>query len=191
MGTAPRDGPGQARALGRARLVPREPGLLLGSRQKGGDEVGPCPTDRGRGGTKLHLIVDRLGTPLALLLSGANRNDSKLLESLLDAVRPVQGPRGRPRRRPAKLHADKGYDHAFCREACRARGVLDRIARRGQDSAKGLGRHRWVVERSFAWLRSMRRLAVRWERKAEHWRAFALLGCALLCLRRLVRHLSL
>jgi transposase len=135
--------------------------------------------------------VDRLGAPLALLLSGANRNDSKLLEPLLDAVRPVQGPRGRPRRRPDKLHADKGYDHAFCREACRARGVADRIARRGQDSSKRLGRHRWVVERAFAHLRSMRRLGVRWEREAAHWLAFATLGCAVLCLRALVRLLGL
>ena len=106
-------------------------------------------------------------------------------------MRPVQGPRGRPRRRPAKRHADKAYDHASCRGACRERGVLDRIARRGQDSSAKLGHHRWVVERAFAWLRSMRRLGVRWERKADHWLAFALLGCALLCLRRLVRHLGL
>ena len=106
-------------------------------------------------------------------------------------MRPIQGPRGRPRRRPAKLHADKAYDHAFCREECRERGVLDRIARRGQDSSARLGRRRWVVERAFAHLRSMRRLGVRWERKAALWLAFATLGCALLCLRRLARHLGL
>lgn len=135
--------------------------------------------------------MDRLGTPLACLLSPGNRNDSLFLGPLLDAVRPVRGPRGRPRRRPAKLHADKAYDHASCREACRARGVLDRIARRKVDSSERFGRHRWVVERASAHLRSMRRLAGRWERKADHWRAFALLGCAVMCLRRLVRHLGL
>ena len=106
-------------------------------------------------------------------------------------MRPVRSARGRPRRRPAKLHADKAYDHAFCREACRARGVLDRIARRKVDSSERFGRHRWVVERAFAHLRTMRRLDARWERKAEHLLALALLGCAILCLRRLVRHLGL
>ena len=135
--------------------------------------------------------MDRLGTPLACLVSPGNRNDSLFLGPLLDAVRPVRAARGRPRRRPSKLHADKAYDHAFCREACRERGVLDRIARRGVESSASLGRHRWVVERTFAWLRSMRRLAGRWERKAAHWLAFALLGCAVLCLRGLVRHLGL
>lgn len=135
--------------------------------------------------------MDRLGTPLACLLSPGNRHDSLFLAPLLDAVRPVQGPRGRPRRRPGKLHADKAYDHAACREACRARGLLDRIARRNVDSSERIGRHRWVVERAFAHLRAMRRLGVRWERRAEHWLAFALLGCAVLCLRRLVRHLGL
>ena len=37
--------------------------------EKGGEQVGPSPTDRGRGSTRLHLIVDRLGTPLACLVS--------------------------------------------------------------------------------------------------------------------------
>ena len=186
-----RGDPRQARPLGRARLEPRQSGLVLGAGERGSDSVGPCPTDQGRGGTKLHLIVDCLGSPLALLFSGANRKDSKLLEPLLDAVRPVRSARGRPRRWPAKLHADKAYDHAFCREACRARGVLDRIAHRGVESSERFGRQCWVVERAFAHLRSMRRLSVRWERKTEYWLAFALLGCALLCLRRLAAYLGL
>ncbi|OLO09953.1 hypothetical protein BTW10_17375 [Chromohalobacter japonicus] len=83
-------------------------------RPKRGSAVGPNPTDRGRPGTKRHLLTDRQGTPLAVLLSGANMNDSVPLASLLDHVTPVRGQRGRPQHRPRKLHADKAYDHRRC-----------------------------------------------------------------------------
>ncbi len=105
-----------------------------------------------------------------------------MLEPLLDAVVPVRsGRRGRPRCRPAKLHADKGYDHAFCRRACRARGIQPRIARRGIDTSAKLGRHRWVVERTLAWLARFRRLVIRYERRADIHAAFLTLGCVLIC----------
>jgi transposase len=43
-----------------------------------------------------------------------------------------------------------------------------------------LGRHRWVVERTFAWLNQFRRLRVRYERRADLHHAFVLIGCALI-----------
>jgi IS5 family transposase len=104
-----------------------------------------------------------------------------MFEPLLDAVRPVQGPWGRPRKRPAKLHADKGYDFPRCRAYLRRYGVACRIARRGVESGERLGRFRWVVERSLAWLGRFRRLAVRYERRADLHRALVVLGCALIC----------
>jgi IS5 family transposase len=105
------------------------------------------------------------------------------LAATLDAVPPVRsGKRGRPRRRPAKLHADKAYDHRRCRKECRQRGVVPRVARRGVESSQKLGRHRWVVERTLAWLARFRRLAVRYERRADIHLAFTLLGCALVCM---------
>jgi transposase len=96
------------------------------------------------------------------------------------------GPRGkpgRPRKRPAKLHADKAYDSAPLRRALRARGISPRIARRGIDSSERLGRHRWVVERSLAWLLGYRRLSVRYERRADLLQGLLHLTCALICCR--------
>jgi transposase len=115
-------------------------------------------------------------------LSAANCADSLTLADLLDTVLPIKRPLGRPRQRPAKLHADKGYDAAHCRAACRQRGITPRIARRQIESSERLGRHRWVVERTFAWLSRFRRLRVRDERLAEIHLAFLTLGCALICL---------
>jgi transposase len=127
-------------------------------------------------------MVDRTGKPLSVLLSAANCHDATLFEAVLDAVAPIKRPLGRPRKRPDKLHGDKAYDSARCRRACRARGITPRIARKGIESKEKLGRYRWVVERTLAWLARFRRLRVRDERLAEMHLAFLQLGCALICL---------
>ena len=111
-----------------------------------------------------------------------------MLVATLNAVQGVRTRgRGRPRKRPDKLHADKGYDHQRCRRECRARGIKPRIARRGVESSAHLGRHRWVVERSFAWLARFRRLSIRYERRADLHLAFTILACAVICLRQIRR----
>jgi IS5 family transposase len=150
--------------------------------------TGTNPVDRGKPGSKYHLVIDASGIPLAVGLSAANTHDSQLLEQLVDAVPAVIGPRGRPgrpRKRPAKLHADKGYDFPSCRQALRRRGISPRIARRGVESSQRLGRHRWKVERSLAWLLANRRLTVRDERRADILTALLQLACALICVRKL------
>jgi hypothetical protein len=131
------------RALGRHRQRERE-GPAWGPRWRD-------PVDRGKPGSKNHLLIDASGVPLAVGLSAANTHDSQLLEQLVDAVPVVIGPRGRlgrPRKRPTKQHADKGYDFPTCRRTLRRRGISPRIARRGVESNRRLGRHRWKVERS-------------------------------------------
>ncbi len=123
-----------------------------------------------------------------MLTGPANQHDSQMLASVLDAIPALRnGRRGRPRQRPDKLHADKGYDYRRCRRACRTRGIQPRIARRGVESSQRLGPHRWVVERTHAWLNRMRRLAVRYERRADIYQAFTTLGCALVCSRQFRR----
>ena len=114
-------------------------------------------------------------------LSAANTHDSQLLEPMVDAVPAVIGPRGRsgrPRKRPAKLHGDKGYDYPTCRRRLRRRGITPRIARRGVESSTRLGRHRWTIERTGAWLGGWRRLRIRYERSSERFYALAMLACS-------------
>ena len=53
------------------------------------------------------------------------------------------------------------------RRVLRRRGITPRIARPGIDSSQHLGRHRWVVERTFAWLVRYRRLVVDYEYHPE------------------------
>ncbi|QNS02166.1 IS5 family transposase [Streptomyces xanthii] len=152
---------------------------------KGGKHTGPSPVDRGRAGSKHHLITDGHGTPLAVLLTGGNRNDVTQLLPLLDAIPPVRGRVGRPRRKPDSLFADRGYDHDIYRDQVRARGIVPAIARRGTLHGTGLGTYRWVVERIFAWLHGFRRLRIRWERRADIHEAFLKLACCLITDRQL------
>jgi transposase len=153
--------------------------------EKRGGATGPSPVDRGRPGSKHHLIVDQTGIPLAFALTGGNRHDVTQLIPLLDGVPHVRGLVGRPRRRPRQLVADRAYDSRGHRRKLRQRGIRPVIARRQTEHGSGLGRFRWVIERTFAWLHQFRRLLVRYDRRADLHHAFLALGCCLICWRRL------
>ena len=113
--------------------------------------------------------------------TAANVNEGTLLETLVEAIPPIKQPRGRPRRRPAKQHADKAYASQHNRTYLALRHIGGRIARKEIESSKRLGRFRWVVERTLAWLHTFRRLQVRYERRNDIHQAFLDLACALLC----------
>ncbi|MFD9519630.1 IS5 family transposase [Streptomyces sp. NPDC059979] len=154
---------------------------------KKGDLTGPNPVDRGKFGSKIHLITEPAGLPLSVGISGANLHDSQALEPLVRGIPPIRSRRGRRRRRPGKLHADKGYDYAHLRRWLRERGIKHRIARRSVEPSQRLGRHRWVVERTVPWPVGCRRLHRRYERKAGHVLAFTGIACTLICYRRLAK----
>jgi transposase len=147
--------------------------------------VGANPVDRGKPGSKLHLVCDGGGLPLTATVTAANVNDTSMFEAVLDDVPPVRTPSGRRRTRPGNVHADKGYDRRANRAYLRRRGIRSRIARRGIESSTRLGRHRWRVERSLSWLSCWRRLQVRWDRDSGRWFAFVLVACAVVCFNRL------
>lgn len=152
-----------------------------------GDLTGPNPVYRGKKGAKIHLITERTGLPLSVGVSGANLHDSQALPFLVRAIAPHRSRRGPRRRRPGKLHGDKGYDYDHLRRWLRGRGIAPRIARKGTESSQRLGRHRWQVERTMAWLAGCRRLHRRYERKADHFLGFAAIACTLICYRRLTK----
>ena len=159
--------------------------------RKGGELTGPNPTDRGKAGSKYHILCDANGLPLHALLSAANTHDSKMFEPLLETNPPVRGRRGRPgrpRRRPDKLHADKGYDYRRCRVYLHQRGIKVRIARRGIEDKSKLGRVRWVVERTISWLLRFKRLGLRWDRTERTTRPLLTLACTtIINIRRLIK----
>jgi transposase len=126
-------------------------------------------------------VTERHGIPLAVRQTAANVNEGTVLLRLVDTIEPIKRPRGQPRRSPAKLHADKAYASRANRDGLRRRHITPRIARKGVESSAKLGRHRWVVERDFAWLHANRHLLVRYDRDDLIHEAFLHLACALIC----------
>ncbi|WP_397293185.1 IS5 family transposase [Pandoraea sputorum] len=155
--------------------------LLLDKLREAGELTGPKPTDRSRPGSKHHILVDANGIPVSAILTGANRNDVTQLLPLVDAIPPIRGVRGQPLLKPKVIYADRGYDSEPHRQRLRERGIKPVFARRRTEHGSGLGKFRWVVERTHAWLHNFRRLRIRFERRADIREAFLKLGCSLVC----------
>lgn len=141
--------------------------------------------DRARAGSKHHLITCGRGVPLAVSLTGANRNDITELIPLVDAIPPVRGKRGRPRQRPSKLLADRAYWSKPHHRELRRRKITPQVAPPGSPHGSGLGKQRWVVERTISWLHQKRRLRLRYERRGDIHEALLSIGCCLICFKRL------
>jgi hypothetical protein len=94
-------------------------GAVIGSSHVGATRRapigGPGPVDRARPGSRRHLIGDGQGIPLAVSLTGGNRNDVTQLLPLFESIPSISGRAGRPRRRPDALPAVCGYDHDIYR----------------------------------------------------------------------------
>jgi Transposase DDE domain len=121
---------------------------------------------------------------LSVAVSAANTNDADALTPLVRAIPTIKSRRGPRRRTPATLHADKAYDHANLRRWVRDRGITVRIARKGIETSQRLGTHRWVIERTIAWLFGYCRLSIRYERNANHFSAFLTLAATLTCYKK-------
>jgi transposase len=164
-----------------ARLVTRRGGQRFGARGFWGAQTGPNPTNRRKKGSKHHLLTEANGLPLAVRLTGANRHDVTQLLALVNAVPAVGGKPGRRVSRPKSLYADRASHSEMHSILLWSKGIEPRIAQRGAPHGSGLGKVRWVVERTLSWLHQYRRLRVRYERRADLHQAFLTLGCALIC----------
>ena len=149
----------------------------------GGEETGRNPTDRGKCGSKLHLLVDRRGAPLAVCVSAANRHDKCSLQDLVFSM-VVDRP-------DAEQHLclDRGYDYADIWDFLHLEHYVSHIKhrrRRGEPQIDpcpipGETQHparRWVVERTFSWLAKRRSIRTRWAKKAANWLALLQFACA-------------
>ncbi|MDN3248528.1 MULTISPECIES: IS5 family transposase [unclassified Streptomyces] len=148
--------------------------------------TGPNSVDRGKYGSKVHLITERTGLPLSAGISGANLHDSQALTPLeghttdpLSARTPSAQTGKAPRRQGVRLRPPAALV-TRPRHQAPHRPQGHRVSTR-------LGRHRWTIERTMAWLAGCRRLHRRYERKAENFLAFTSIACTLICYRRLTK----
>ena len=156
----------------------------------GGHKTGKNPTDRGKRGVKMNLLVDQSGAPLSVVLTGANRHDKVAAIDLIVSIALK-----RPAHKEQHLCADKAYDASDVREFASSEGGYTthiKVNPRKKDSTESSGEHsqqrdspgephlarRWVVERTISWLTKRRSLRTRWSKKAQNWLALIQLACA-------------
>ena len=145
----------------------------------GGELTGPNPTDRGKAGTKYHVVVATDGIPLAAIPSAANVHDTRLFGHLLHLAQIVCVA-------IARLYADAGYDSAENRDLCRRDGIQPHIRKIGQAHGSGLGRVRSVVEHDCAWLLANKRLDRRQDRLSHIILALLTAACIFIVANRIV-----
>ena len=137
------------------------------------------------------MITDAAGVPLLLECTPANVRDDAPFLAMLDALPPVKTPGpGRPRYKPASVAGDAGYGFDHVVRQVVERRVLPLLAPRAKPGrpvahGSGLGRVRYVVERTVAWLANFRRIAQCYERTGESWQALNELACCVICANKL------
>ena len=128
--------------------------------KRGGELTGPNPTDRGKAGTKYHVVVSTDGIPLAVVPSAANVHDTRLFPHLLRLAQVVCSAIRR-------LYADAAYDSAENLRLCLRDGIQPHIREVGEPHGSGLGSVRCVVEHGCAWLLADKRLDRRQDRQGR------------------------
>ena len=145
----------------------------------GGELTGPNPTDRGKPGTKYHVVVAGDGLPLGAVALAANVHDTKMFPELLRLALVVGA-------RIARLLADAGYDSADNRWLCLREGIRPLIRKIGSGHGSGLGAGRSVVENANAWLLNNKRLDRRHDRSAAIIQSLLTAACIFVIANRLV-----
>jgi transposase len=157
----------------------------------GGEATGPSPVDRGKSGSKHTVMVDRHGVPLVIQTNGANASDHNQIFRIVIDFPKVAGKPGRPKQTPDTLYADRGYDSDATRALLAWMGIEPHIARRNTEHGSGLGKTRWVVERTISWLKGLRRLRTRYDRLREIQEAWTTLAASAVCFRLLHDDISI
>ena len=132
------------------------------------------------------MLTDAAGIPLVIKTTPANTRDDQVALPLLVNMPPIAGPRGRPRTKPKALQGDAGYGSAALAALVKWLGIKPILAPLGKahPHGSGLGKTRYVVERTLSWFGNFRRLKLCYERCGTHFQAFHELAAAILCAHR-------
>jgi transposase len=135
------------------------------------------------------VLTDAEGLPLVVQTTPANTRDDQVALHLVVAMPSIQGPRGRPRTKPKVLQGDAGYGCAALAWLVKGLGITPVLKPLGKNRThgSGLGKTRYVVERTLSWFGNFRRLKLCYEKCGEHFQAFHELASAILCANRLTQ----
>ena len=163
--------------------------------------TGNNPTDRSKLGTKRHILTDKNGIPLSVVISSASTHDIKLVTDVVDNMivkrsSPSAKCNSSRKRKLQHLCLDKAYNSKTVKQAIIKRGYVPNIPfkrNRGQKigaicqkkypSAKN---KRWVVERTNSWHNRFRKLFTRYEKKMENYLGLVQFSCCIIIYRKII-----
>jgi transposase len=144
---------------------------------------------RSQGGfsTKVHLRADGNGKPITIVLTPGERHETTVFEQLMEQGAVRRPGRGRPKLRPARVVGDKGYSSGTIRRYLRRHGIRMTIPRRTNERRtgpfdRGLYRQRNCIERLINRCKQFRRLATRYEKRADNYHGMWVIAAILLWL---------
>ena len=170
--------------------------------------TGHNPTDRSKLGTKRHILTDKKGIPISVVISSAGTHDIKLVTDVVDN-RVIKRPppsyktkTGTGKRKLQHLCLDKAYNSESEEQELIKRGYVLHIPpkrKRGEkeeQEAKITLQHcsnrkkhsakRWVVERTNSWHNRFRKLFTRYEKKVENYLGLVQLSCCMIIYRKII-----
>jgi len=172
--------------------------------------TGHNPVDRSKLGTKRHILTDKNGIPISVVISSATTHDIKLVTDVVDNVvikRPSsyktkKTGRGR-RRKNQHLCLDKAYNSKQEEQELIKRGYVlhiptkrkrdknekeeeDKVTTQHCSNRKKHSAKRWVVERTNSWHNRFRKLFTRYEKKVENYLGLVQLSCSIIIYRKII-----
>ncbi len=122
---------------------------------------------------------------MTFILTPGQDHESTVLRPLMERGAVKRLGRGRPRLRPRRVVGDKGYSSRENRQYLRWRGMCLTIPRKKNERHRGrfdkaIYRMRNRVERLINRMKQFRRLATRYEKRAENFRAMWVIAATLL-----------
>jgi hypothetical protein len=131
------------------------------------------------------VIADANGIPLIVATGPANQREEQLVLSLLETRPRIVDNWGKIYDRPQVLQGDRGYGFPWTISLLEQMGIRSLLAPRGSEHGSGLGKTRFVIERTMAWFAAFRRIRMCYERHGQHFQAFHELAACVICARRL------
>lgn len=133
------------------------------------------------------MRADGTGKPLCFELQPGQRHESTAFEAVMERGAVKRAGPGRPRRRPKRVAADKAYSNRRIRAYLRRKGICVTIPRKANERRRGpfdkeIYKLRARVEQLIGRLKQFRRIATRYEKRADNYLGMVTIGAILLYL---------
>jgi transposase len=154
--------------------------------------TGYNPTiDRGKLGTKRHILTDKKGIPLSTVITSANTHDVTVAIDTVDSIiikRQSSSSSSTDRNKKQNLCLDKAYHSKKVEQEIVKRGYIPHIRHRREEQIfhRKHPARRWVVERTNSWHNRFRKLFTRYEKKQENYLGLVQLANSIIVYRRII-----